>query len=408
MLIPISSDTFICAHPSMAKDNATLYFTSDMPGGFGGNDIYVTTYNKRGKQWTKAKNLGPSINTSGNEVFPFIKSDGVLYFSSDTHDGMGGLDIFKSTKEGDAWGKPENLQYPVNSTADDFSILFKPGREEGLFASNRIEGRGRDDIYEFLWQIYTIKLEGYAYDKETKEALPGGFVTLTTADGQVLTDTIDSTGFYSFELEQNRAYDMEATLDKFLNDGAEIGTYDVRGDTTFTQNMYLQNTVKPIILPNILYDVAKWDLRAESKKSLDILLTTLNGNPNITIELGSHTDNRGDSKYNKSLAAKRAKACVDYLIENNIEKERLTPKGYGEDNPRELEEDLGSFKAGDIMGKKFIRGLDSDDLEEEAHQLNRRTSFKVLETDFVSKRVVLDEDDYQYDADSSEDDDEDW
>ncbi|MCH7535160.1 MAG: OmpA family protein [Bacteroidetes bacterium] len=403
-LIPLSTDTFTCGHPSMASDDVTLYFASNKPGGFGGNDIWVAKYNKKAMKWDRPKNLGPTINTSGNEMFPFMRADGTLYFSSDKHLGMGGLDIFKATKTGSRWSTPENLKYPLNSPADDFAIVFKTNLEEGMLTSNRVDGKGRDDIYEFLWQIYAIRLQGYVYDLETKDTLPGSLVTLTKPDGTAAIDTADNLGYYSFDLEQNMGYDVEGSRPKFLNDLAEIGTYEIRSDTTIDQDLYLQNTVKPIVLPNILYDLAKWNLRPESKKSLDGLVETLNDNPNITIELSSHTDTRATDKYNKTLSHKRAKTAVDYLIEKNIEKERLKPMGYGEEKARELQEDIGSFKKGDKFTDGFIRKLESEELKEEAHQLNRRTMFKVLRTNFVSKRIVKEEEEEEIEEADADDD----
>ncbi len=403
-VIPLSTDTFACGHPAIAPDDVTLYFTSNMPGGFGGKDIWKSKYNKKSQEWSKAENLGPTINTSGNEMFPHIKSDGTLYFSSDKHVGMGGLDIFKSTLNGGKWSEPENMQAPINSTADDFGIVFKNNLEEGMLTSNRIGGKGRDDVYEFLWQIYDIKLEGYVVDAETGDTLTGSIVTLEAPDGSILTDTVDAKGRYSFDLEQNMGYDVEGTKYKYLNDMASVSTFEVRSDTTIMVNFSIQNTVRPIVLPNILYDVNKWDLRAEAKKSLDGLIETLNDNPNITIELSSHTDFRGTSENNKILAEKRADAAVDYLIEKGIEKERLTGLGAGESKPRVLEEDMGSFKKDDKLNTSFVKALGSDELMEEAHQLNRRTQFKVLSTDFVSKRAPVEEAEEYDDFDAEYDD----
>ena len=296
------------------------------------------------------------------------------------------------------------MQAPINSTADDFGIVFKNNLEEGMLTSNRIGGKGRDDVYEFLWQIYDIKLEGYVVDAETGDTLTGSIVTLEAPDGSILTDTVDAKGRYSFDLEQNMGYDVEGTKYKYLNDMASVSTFEVRSDTTIMVNFSIQNTVRPIVLPNILYDVNKWDLRAEAKKSLDGLIETLNDNPNITIELSSHTDFRGTSENNKILAEKRADAAGDYLIEKGIEKERLTGLGAGESKPRVLEEDMGSFKKDDKLNTSFVKALGSDELMEEAHQLNRRTQFKVLSTDFVSKRAPVEEAEEYDDFDAEYDD----
>jgi len=380
------SDVASFGHPAISKNELILYFAANLPGGYGGNDIWMMKRVKKTKPFGEPINLGEEINTPGNEVYPTIRTNGELYFSSDYHVGMGGLDIFKAVLDKNS-GKytVTNLKYPINSAADDFSIIFKGNKEQGFFTSSRPGGKGAEDIYQFTLPPLQFTIKGVVMDEKTEKPLVGSKIELRGGDGDVQEAITAADGSYEFKLKPNVDYQLKASMDKYLNGKAGESTKGIEEDKDFIVNIGLKSVWVPIKLPNIFYELGKAELLPESMASLDDLIEILNDNPNITIELGAHTDFRGSDKANQNLAQRRAQSVVDYLISKGIAKDRLVAKGYGESSPASVDkEDTERYdflKEGDILSEEFIRALPADD-KETAHQLNRRTEFRVLKTDY--------------------------
>lgn len=389
LILAIAKDSMVVAHPSLTPDQLTLFFVSDMLGGLGGKDIWKTTRADAAGAWGPPSNLGDQINTPKDEMFPFVKSDSLIYFSSNGHPGMGGLDIFKAqlTKEG-KW-VVENMKYPINSIADDFGIIFQKDEEKGYFSSSRTENaKGGDDIYSFVLPEKRYNLNGKVINERTLLPVKEAEVRLIGSDGTSLEYKTDSTGIFSFKLKGETDYLLVAFKKGFLNGKMRETTMGLQDSRDFETTLVLAPYEKPIELPNILYDLAKWDLRPESMVALDGLVETLNDNPNITIELMSHTDVRPfRTMSNLELSQNRAQSVVDYLISKGIASDRLKARGYGPDVPRVVDakivEQYNFLTLGDTLSKPFIDKLPNDQLREIAHQLNRRTEFKVMSTDYV-------------------------
>jgi peptidoglycan-associated lipoprotein len=372
-------------HPALSADGKTLVFASDAKGGKGGRDLWKSTYDEEKKRWSAPTNLG-DLNTQGDEMYPFIHNDGTLYFASNGHIGMGGLDIFMAEAQGDSWGNVTNMRYPINSNGDDFAIIFEKEQEKGYFTSNREDGKGSDDIYSFLLPALKFTLCGTVTDFKTKKAVSEATVSLVGTDGSSLETKTDAEGKYCFDLSPATSYVITAgKKDYYLNKTGKTTTVGFEEDKDLIHDFELDPINRVIDLPNIFYDLGKWDLRPESKVALDGLIETLNDNPTIVIELGSHTDTRASDSYNLSLSQKRAQSVVDYLIENDIAEARLVAKGYGETTPKVLDNAVGEFPKGSVINDAFIAKLATEELKEEAHQLNRRTEFKVLRNDYVPK-----------------------
>lgn len=370
-LLPLAPDSFTVGHPTVSTDNMQLFFISDMDGGYGGKDVWGSNYDKKKKEWQTPVNLGPEVNTSGDEMFPFIHVDGSLYFSSNGHIGMGGLDIFRAILDGEKWGNVTNLKYPMNSAGDDFGIIFEGKADRGYFTSNRKGGKGGDDIYYFVSPQLTFTLQGVVIDADTRAVLIEATVVLVGDDGTSLEETTDEVGSYFFQLSPSTNYEVTASMPKYLSDQGKETTVGLEQSEDLVHDFELKSIKKPIELPNILYDLDKWFLRSESKAALDALVQTLNDNPNIVIKLMSHTDSRAEDKYNIELSEKRAKSVVDYLISQKIESDRLEYQGYGE---KKL-----------LISDSKIRKMKTEEEKEAAHQKNRRTEFQVLRTDYVPK-----------------------
>ncbi len=383
------NDSATIGHPAIAPDDSYLIFASDMEGGQGGKDLWYITYDKKSKTWdTVPKNLGPEINTPLDEIFPFVRADGTLYFASNGHYGMGELDIFKAEKIGDMqWGNVENLKYPINSPANDFGIIFEGNRERGFFTSSRDGGRGSDDIYSFYIPPRVYVIQGTVKDVDTNEPIPGATVTLKGSDGTVVEVKTDELGFYKFDNKEGSkerivlegvTYEIVVSAPDYLVGKGKESTVGVEESTTFVHDFGLQSIRKDEIrFPEVLYDLDKWELRPESKDSLNFLYQVLIDNPTIVIELAAHTDSRGSAEYNLELSQKRAESCVNYLISKGIDPERLVPKGYGETQL--------------IFSDEDIAKLETEEEREAAHQKNRRTVFRVLRTDFVPKNKPAEE-----------------
>jgi len=382
--IELLADSLVAAHPAISPDGVTLYFVSDIKGGFGGKDIWYSTKENGG--WSVPKNMGPNINTDGDELFPYVRADGALYFSSDGLPGMGGLDIFKALQQPNGTWIVENMKSPINSSADDFGICFEGSSEKGIFSSTR-KGRRNDELYSFELPPLQFNITGLVKDEETGAAVEGSTVQLIASDGSNLQATTSTGGEFKFALKQNVDYIFLASKNGFLNGKERETTKGEEKSRDFMVTLMLTPIDKPIELPNIFYDFGKWDLRPESMVSLDRLVETLNDNENITIELMSHTDSRDTEEYNLDLSQKRAQSVVEYLIEKGIAADRLTPKGYGESTPKVVDAELAGqssfLKVGTALTEQYINTLGSEEQKEIAHQANRRTEFQVLRTDYT-------------------------
>jgi peptidoglycan-associated lipoprotein len=384
-VIDIAKDSVVVAHPAISPDGATLYFVSDMPGGQGGKDIWKVTREGDKDTWGRPENLGPTINTSGDEMFPYVHSDGTLYFSSNGHIGLGGLDIFKAKQENNKW-VVENMGYPINSHADDFGICFQAESEQGFFSSNR-EIKGDDNIYKFSLPPLKFTLTGVVKDEKTERTLSDATVKIISSDGIMDEIQTNSNGSFTVTLKSSTDYVFMASKQGYLNGKERETTKGYDRSKTFNIEIKLISVAKPIEVPNIFYDFAKWDLRPESMVSLDYLVETLNDNPNITIELGSHTDSRGSEQANNELSQKRAQSVVNYLIEKGIARDRLTAKGYGKSSPKVVDDVISEqypfLRNGITLTESYINSLPNENQEQEtAHQFNRRTEFRVLRTDY--------------------------
>lgn len=344
--------------PFLSQDGNTLYFVSDKPEGKGGTDIY---YCKRisGGDWGQAINLS-EVNTLGNERSPMTNGND-FYFSTDGGISMGGLDIYKAKIKNDVISNIENMGYPINSPQDDFAFNLT-GKLKGYFASNRDGGLGSDDIYSFVEQLkLAFRLEGTVFNKETNLPLANALVSLNKANGSPLKVQTDETGSFKFNLDENANYDLLADKTNFRNTTANLNTIGLAESKVIKKDLYLSPIVidKAIRLENIYYDFDKSNIRPDAAKELDKLVAILVENPTIWIELGSHTDSRGNDQYNQWLSQSRANSAVQYMIDKGIEKSRITAKGYGEKVP--VNECTNGVKC-----------------SEADHQLNRRTEFKIV------------------------------
>jgi peptidoglycan-associated lipoprotein len=384
--LKLMPDSVIAAHPAITPDGLTLYFVSDVKGGYGGKDIYFVTRDKTTSPWSKPQNAGTDINTPGDEVFPYVRSDGTLYFSSDGHIGMGGLDIFKARLQPDGTWQVQNMRPPVNSFADDFGIVFQDGTEAGIFSSTR-KGRGNDELYSFELPPLRFNITGLVKDEKTNLPVQGSLVQLIASDGSNLQMETGTGGDFKFVLKPAVDYIFLASKKGYLNGKEKVTTRGQEKSRDFMATILLTAIDRPIELPNIFYDFDKWDLRPESMVTLDKLVETLNDNPNITIELMSHTDARNTVEYNLVLSQKRAQSVVDYLVSKGIELDRLLAKGYGKSTPKVVDAATAALypflKAGTELNEQFVNSLANDEQKEIAYQINRRTEFKVLRTDYV-------------------------
>ena len=370
------------AHPSVSPDGRWLYFVSDAVGGQGGKDIFRARIN--GNDFGPMENLGPEINTPGDEVFPYVRDSVTLYFASNGHPGMGGLDIFRATLDSTEHWHVENMRSPINSNGDDFGITFEGVHERGFFSSNRNDARGYDHLYSFELPIITVKIEGIVFDVD-EVPIEGATVRIVGRDGLNAKVLTMKNGEYEVELERDIRYVMMASARGFLNQNFELKTGAEEKNETYIVDFYLSPITKPVVIENIFYDFDKATLRPESKAALDEMIKMLNDNPNVTIELGAHTDRKGTDKYNEGLAQRRAQSVVDYLIEGGIAPDRLEAKGYGESVPKVINKKMARehdfLHEGDTLSAPFIEKL-TPEQQEIADQINRRTEFKVLRTNY--------------------------
>ncbi len=382
--VQVVGDSIIAAHPAFNADESGLYFVSDMPGGFGGKDIWYAE--KNGGAYEKPVNLGEAINTPGDEMFPYVRDNGELYFSSNYHMGMGGFDIFVATKDENGIWTIKNMGSPMNSPADDFGICFVTGENRGMFSSNRKGSKG-DDIYSFMVPPKIYSVEGAVFNKETNSKLNGVTIRVIGTDGTNLKMRTKN-GKFKMKLKPETEYVFAAFKDGYLRDKASANTIGLADSKDFRFDMYLTPTDAPIKVENINYEFGSWELKPESKIALDTLVQVLVFNPTITIELMAHTDYVGSDKFNFDLSQKRAQSVVDYLIEKGINPQRLVAKGYGETWPKKVTRKLAKqydfLKKNDILTEEFILKL-TPEQQEIARAINRRTEFRVLSTDFIER-----------------------
>ncbi len=387
----------IVGHPTLSSDELIIYFAAERTGGFGGKDIWVAMRDNTTEGFKRPFNLGEKVNTAGDEMFPFLRYDTTLYFSSNGHGGMGGLDVFVTSMDTSGqWGTPRNLKSPINSIGDDFAIMFHPTEERGFVSSNRGNSRALDNIYYFEEPPVLFTFSGTVKDSKTKQFVNNATVRLVGTDGSSIMTRTNDKGYFNFsdsQISKNTTYDITVDKDNYFTFNAQETTIGLEFSKDFEKEFFIEPIPQePIMLPDILYDLGKWDLKPQFEDSLQGLIETLQVNPTITIELASHTDARDTEERNDILSQKRAQSVVDYLIIRGIDPLRLKAKGYGERVPRTLAKDITvkgyTFKAGTRLTEDFINKLPSTEVKEAAHQMNRRTEFRILSKDYVPRTTI--------------------
>ncbi len=399
----ISKDTLSSfAHPAVSPDGEWLYFVSDMPGGVGGMDIWRTRILSSG--FGGVENLGRPINTAGDEMFPSFRPTGDLYFSSNGHPGMGGLDILKATPTmfsrlqaqrmlGIDPGEDvdsvrswvvENQGFPLNSAADDFGMTFEGVHNRGFFCSSRGDSKGWESIYSFELPEILQTVTGWVYEKDGYE-LPEGLVYMVGNDGTNEKLSVKGDGSFTQVIKPGVDYVFLGTCKGYLNVKNEIRVEQSEESEDYTLQFELPAINIPVLIENIFYEFDKATLTEASTEALNQLVTMMEENPNITIELSSHCDYRGNDDYNQRLSQRRAESVVNYMIAHGVARDRLTPVGYGENRPKFVRKKLASqhefLHEGDTLTEDFIKKLD-DEQQEICNALNRRTEFRVLRTTY--------------------------
>lgn len=381
--------TISVGHPALNHAGDTLWFSSDAPGGFGGKDIWFAVQD--GDHWSMPENAGSDINSTGDELFPTIRQNGVLYFASNGHPGYGGLDLFYAfvdTAQHDTTGVTHytvmNMGMPFNSNGDDFGITFEGKTDNGLFSSNRDDKRGNDQIYQFVLPEMIFLVEGIVTDN-SGTPISDVRLRLIGDDGTNTKLQVRRDGTYRIKLHKDVHYLMLATARGFLNQKESVETTNLNDSYTATRNFTLSPISKPVKMDNVFYEFGKWELTEASATALDGLVKLLQDNPNITIELSAHTDMVGNAEANKTLSEKRAQSVVTYLINKGISADRLTPVGYGKEKPviadKSLNKEYPFIPAEQVLDEDFILSLSKDE-QDICNQINRRTEFKVLKTTY--------------------------
>ncbi|MCS6978691.1 MAG: OmpA family protein [Flavobacteriales bacterium] len=364
--LPFCSEEYNCAHPAITPDGNILYFSSDKSGGVGGKDLYRAIRSKSGS-WSDMMNLGPQINTPGDEVFPTVSGDSLLFFSSDGREGVGNLDIFKVVIRNGVPQKPQLMELPFNSSADDFGLVISPtSKYQGFYCSNRLGGFGMDDIYSFRLNPKFFDVAGYVREEKTALPVANAKVQMKGTDGSVVEVTTDATGrFKTDKCNPQAGYYLLASANGYFSNSTQIPALnmDSREDQselmkkrTSAEIFLMKITKEEIKLDNIYYEYDSYLLTEESKKELMKLVKLLKETPEVKVQLNSHTDERGSETYNLKLSEKRAESVMNFLMENGIERERMTYKGWGESSP-----------------------VYKNAKTEEQHAANRRTTFNVIE-----------------------------
>ena len=383
--VKLTGDTLSSyAHPAISPDGEWLYFTSDMPGGKGGLDIWRVRITPAG--YGGVENLGEPINTPGDEAFPTFRPNGDLYFSSNGHPGLGGLDIFIAKVGKDGRYHLSHPGYPLNSQGDDFGMTFEGPYNRGFFSSNRGDARGWDHIYSFVNPEIMQTVKGWVYEMDGYE-LPAAQVYVVGDDGTNEKMSVHSDGSFTKVLDPGVSYLFLATCKGYLNHQEEVkALVNPKESRDTTLQFALANISAPTLIDNIFYDFDKATLRDSSKTALDKLVALLKENPHVTIEFSAHCDYKGSAEYNKRLSQRRAEAVVAYLIAHGIAADRLTPVGYGKERPKKIKKKVTEkykwLKEGDVLSEDFIKALKDKKKEEICNQLNRRTEFSVLRTTY--------------------------
>ncbi|MEM9051245.1 MAG: OmpA family protein [Bacteroidota bacterium] len=380
-----SYETTTAGHPALTVGETHIIFASDMPGGIGGKDLWIAPFDKASMTAGAAVNLGPNINTKGDEMFPFVRQNGALYFASNGHAGMGGLDNFVAESNGEnSWGNVQNMGFPINSIGHDFGIIWEGDSERGYLTSDRNGGKGKDDIYSFNLPPLLFALEGVVYDKDSQQPVPEATIKVIGSDGASFEAATDAGGAFSFGekgleryINPETNYSIEVSKPDYLVAKDQISTVGLPESTTFLKEYFITFTApdKAIEFPEVRYAYNKAELQVNeevnSLDSLDFLYNVLVDNPTIIIELQAHTDSRGKVAYNKDLSQRRAQSCVNYLESKGIAAERMVAKGYGK----------GRLRITDAQ----IAAMGTEEEKEAAHQKNRRTEFTVLSFDYVPR-----------------------
>ena len=397
--------------PALSPDDNILYFVSDEFNAKGGHDIFMTTFDRRAKAWKEPTNLGSKVNTDREEYYPFAGGDGYLYWASNGLPGMGGLDIFRIKLGEDGMPAPdaeaENMQYPINTSYDDFGLIFQGDKDDVGFLSSNRKGSKNDDIYAVVKTPLVYELEGVVTSSKDGQPIPQATVKLDGSDGTSVVVNTDKDGYYIFD-ESKLADDVQYTLTfekkKFLTNtantttiGVELSSFEyIPSVNKFLHKLKVNKALDPIevpiVLPNVFFDLGKWDLRPEAMAALDSVVIILENNPTIVIELRSHTDYRDSDQRNIVLSQHRADTCVSYLVSKGIPADRMVAKGMGETEPFVIPEGYKGYGAGQLEeGKKlaetYIKTL-APEKQEVANQINRRTDFKVLRDDYVPAAAV--------------------
>ncbi|GHS86446.1 cell envelope biogenesis protein OmpA [Bacteroidia bacterium] len=395
-LVPLSEDTLSdCVHPWVSEDALRIFFTSNMQGGEGDLDIWYAERSAADAPFGQAINCGTAINTLGKEGWPFLRNDTALYFASNGHIGLGGLDLFKSSRDTDGqWQTSENMQVPVNSSADDFGIIFAKNGEEGFFTSNRSGGRGGDDTWSFSLPSIRFSISGVVRNDDNMQLMSQVLIQIVGSDGLTLQTFTNNKGFYRFDesqIQQNVTYKLWATKSEFLDNEAIETTVGLNNSKDLVRDFRMKPQPKgAVVLPDILYDVAKWDLKEQYQDSLIGLIELLEKNPRLVVELASHTDSRPIAMTNDSLSQYRAQEVVNYLILRGIHPQRLVAKGYGARQPRKYYQETTLSDGTNTLvvpqdsslTESFVSTLPREQ-QELAHQANRRTEFSILRDDFI-------------------------
>lgn len=380
--VELTRDTLsLFAHPAVSPDGKWLYFVSDMPGGEGGKDIWRVRLSET--NMGGVENLGAPVNTPGDELFPTFRPNGDLYFSSNGHEGMGGLDIYIAKPNAFGW-QLEHPGFPLNSQGDDFGMTFEGMLNKGYFSSNRGDAHGWDHIYSFENPEIIQTVKGWVYEQEGYE-LPQAIVYLVGNDGTNLKLSVKGDGSFTQQIKPNVDYVLLGTCVGYLNHKEELRVEPAEDSEEYVLQFPLASITAPVLIDNIFYDFDKATLRPESTEALDKLVVLLNENPHVTIELAAHCDYKGSEEYNVRLSQRRAESVIRYLIQKGIAKERLQAKGYGKGSPKKIRKKLTEkytfLKENDVLTEDYVRTFTPEE-QEICNQLNRRTEFRVTSTTY--------------------------
>jgi len=392
-----SDSSHVVGHPTISDDERTIIFAADFERGYGGKDLYIATRDSKLDPFGRPVNLGPLINTKKDEMYPFLRDDTTLYFSSNGHVRLGGLDIYQVIlKEDTVFSKPVNMGYPINTPSDDFGIVFDPNQQEaGFFSSSRPGGRGGVDIYSFVLPPLEYTISGIVTDDYTYQAVDGMQVILKGSDGSEKTTKTLEDGSFNFNNKQvfpDTEYELIFEKEGYFRLVLTESTVGLEHSEDIQMEVVLQRIPEePILLPEILFDLAKWDLKPQFEDSIQGLIRTMDANPHIAVELGAHTDARGNNEANDILSQKRAESVVDYLILRGIDPGRLFAKGYGEQIPRTLGTEIKkngiTFPAGVQLTEAYIDSLPKNQ-QETAHSMNRRIEFRIVSKDYQERALA--------------------